>query len=167
MTRVQCTTCENMILEATAAVTGGICMPCQKQIERKAKQRASAVPSAVDIERDKLSEAIQARVEKSIGSGCVVQFAAYGSDARDMPINNLDEVAVAGSVQFVQEHDPFWGSGKDYQSATVHDPTWMDVCILANEMIEVTGDKQHCFLEGFTRLRSEGDIDILELVMGS
>ena len=156
-----------MILEATAASTGGICMPCQRKIEWKAKQEASAVATADDVERDKLSEAIQAHVENSIGSGCVVKFAAYGSDARGMPISNLDEVAVAGAVQFVRDHDPFWGPGKAYQITTVHDPTWMDVCIIANEMIGVTGDQQHCFLEGFTRLRSEGGINILELDMGS
>ena len=167
MNRVQCTSCENMILEATAVSTGGICMPCKKQNERDARNAAAEPPSAEDVERDTLSEAIQARVEKTIGSECVVQFAAYRIDAREMPIDNLEEVAVSGTVRFVQKHDPFWGSGKDYESATVSDPTWMEVSIIANEMIGVTGDKQHYFLDGFTRLSRDGNIDILDLDMGS
>ena len=142
-------------------------MPCKKQGERDARNAAAKPPSAEDVERDILSDAIQTRVEKAIGSGCVVQFAAYRFDGRKMPIDNLDEVAVVGSVQFVQKHDPFWGAGKDYQSATVHDPTWLDVASIANEMIGVTGDQQHCFLEGFTSIGREGEIDIFDLDMGS
>lgn len=167
MNRVQCTNCENMILEATAAATGGICMPCKKQLERDARNAAATPPSPEDEERDRLSEAIQKRVEQSIGSACVVQFAAYRMDAREMPIDNLDETAVVGSVQIVQDHDPFWGKGQDYRSATLADPTWMEVAAIADEMIGVTGDKQHCYLEGFTRLRNENGIEVLELDMGS
>ncbi|MEO5712916.1 MAG: hypothetical protein ABIT37_05450 [Luteolibacter sp.] len=167
MKRVQCTNCDNMILEATASSTGGICMPCMKQIERNARNAAAKPPTADDDERDRLSEAIQTRVKSSIGSGCVVQFSAYRLDAREMPVDNLDEIAVSGAVQFVQVCDPSWGEGQDYRSATLTSPTWMEVAAIANEMIGVTGDRQHCFLEGFTRLRSEDGIDVLELDMGS
>lgn len=167
MNRVQCTKCENMILAATAAATGGICMPCKKQMERDARNAAASPPSPEDHERDRLSEAIQARVKEAIGSDCVVQFSAYRMDSREMPIDNLDETAASGSVQFVQDHDPSWGQGKDYRSATVTNPTWMEVAAIANEMIGITGDKQHCYLEGFTRLRTENGVDILELDMGS
>jgi hypothetical protein len=160
-----------MILEATATLTGGICMQCKKQNERNSRNAAVKPRTAKDVEKDILDEgmrqAIQARVEKAIGSGCVVQYAAYQFDARKLPIDNLDEVAAVGSVQFVQKHDPFWGAGKDYQSATVHNPTWLDVASIANEMINITGDQQHCFLEGFTSVGRKGKISIFELDMGS
>jgi len=147
--------------------TGGICMPCKKQIERDARNAAARPSSAEDDERDRLSEAIQARVKEAIGSDCIVQFSAYPIDSQEMPIDNLDEQAVSGSVQFVQNHDPFWGQGKDFTSATVINPTWMEVATIANKMITITGDKQHCYLEGFMRLRTERGLDILELDMGS
>ena len=156
-----------MILEATAAATGGICMPCKKQIERDSRNAAAPPQSPANEEEDRRRDAIQERVEAVIGTGCEVKFAAYRMDSDGMPIDNLDDVAVSGSVSFVQDHDPFWGEGKAYRSKTVTDPTWMDVTVLANEMIAVTGDRQHCYLEGFTRLRNEDGIDILELDMGS
>jgi hypothetical protein len=33
MSRIKCKTCENTILESTASITGGICMPCKKSNE--------------------------------------------------------------------------------------------------------------------------------------
>lgn len=142
-------------------------MPCKKQFERDERNAAAGLPSAVDAERERLTLAIQDRVAEAVGSGCVVRFAAYRIDARGMPIDNLDEIAVPGLVQFVQEHDPFWGRGADYRSSTLSDPTWLEVAVIANEMIGVTGDRQHRFLEGVTRLRMENEVDVVELDMGS
>jgi hypothetical protein len=136
-------------------------------LERVARIAAANPTSEQDDELDRLIDAIQARVEEAIGSDCVVQFSAYRMDSREMPIDNLDQIAASGSVQFIQDHDPSWGQGKDYRSATVTNPTWMEVAAIANEMIGITGDKQHCYLEGFTRLRTENGVDILEFDMGS
>ena len=59
----------------------------------------------------------------------------------------LDEVAVKGRVQFFLDYESFWGEGKDYLSDVITDPTWLDVAYLADEMIRVTGDGHHVFLE--------------------
>tara|TARA_B100000614_G_scaffold240497_1_gene240913 strand:+ start:372 stop:800 length:429 start_codon:yes stop_codon:yes gene_type:complete len=142
-------------------------MPCKKQIERDARNAAAKPPSTEDVERDRLSVAIQARVEEVIGSDCIVKFAAFKTDSQGMPVDNLDKKAATGSVCFTQDHDPFWGKGTNYRSAALSNPTWMEVAVIANEMITVTGDKHHCYLEGVTRLRREAGIDILELDMGS
>ncbi len=83
-----------------------------------------------------------------------VSYSAWGSEEDEFRIN-LDEVAVEGPVIFVQEHDEFWGPGEDYKSELVENPTWLELCLLANDMINVTGDHHHIFLEGVYQLKDK------------
>ncbi len=77
--------------------------------------------------------------------------------------DNLDETAVKGEVKFVQEHEGFWGEGSDYKSPVVKDPTWLQVALLADEMIQMTGDKDHVYLEGIREVRA----GVYQFIMGS
>ena len=96
----------------------------------------------------------------------------------------LGEVAVHGRVVLFCEHDRFWGPGKDYVSEVLTDPTWLEVSLRASQMVEVTGDHHHVFLEGLDQadrrtvkacLRNHGkmiaaagaDVKIYEFLMGS
>ena len=92
---------------------------------------------------------IQGRVEKAVKGECFVKYSAYQKTpgTAGIPIDNLDAVAVKGKVFFVQPHHSFWGKGKNYISKTVQNPTWLDVAVLANDMIKTVGDKHHVFLE--------------------
>ena len=75
----------------------------------------------------------------------------------------LDFVAVEDEVKFVEKTDGFWGEGKDYESPVVKDPTWLQVTLLADEMIRTTGDKHHIFLEAIR----EVEPGVYEFRMGS
>ena len=167
MTRIPCSKCDNTILEATSKITGGVCMPCKKKADRQAIQKEPVIPSAIDIERDHLVDLLEKRLKSVLGANCKVAYSAYPQDQNQLPIDNLDDVAVDGQVKFIQNYDPFWGDGKDYESNVIVNPTWMKVAQIAEEMIGVTKDRQHHFLEGVTYLRSEGDVSIYELDMGS
>lgn len=107
-----------------------------------------------------------------------VDYSAYESDERDVPIDNLDEVAVPGKVVLVGFADDFFGGkeSKNYQSPILNNPTWLEACVHANKMIDVTGDEHHCFLEGFHRKKtmdskvSEAvgqEVEVWEFSMGS
>ena len=85
---------------------------------------------------------------------------------------NGDLFEIEGRVQFVQEHDGFWGEGEDYISEVVENPTWLDVTFYANEMIGITGDHHHVYLEGVhkseTTIAADGKpVDVYEFGMGS
>ncbi len=82
-------------------------------------------------------------------------------------MDNLDEIAVEGSVQFFAEHDPLFGEGTAYTSPIVNSPTWLEVAALAHEMIKTTGDLHHQLLEGVSVVGKTGDLKQMRFVMGS
>ena len=49
---------------------------------------------------------------------------------------------------FIEKGDDFFGNGESYESDVYHNPTWLDVCVIANEMICRTGNFHHVYLEG-------------------
>ena len=91
--------------------------------------------------------------------------------------DNIDDVAVTGRVQFRTDFEDFFGSTplgerKNYVSEVVEDPTWLDLALLANDMINCTGDNHHVFLEGIEKTgqfftEEEGFVIIYEFIMGS
>lgn len=65
----------------------------------------------------------------------------------------ITDVAIEGRVVIVDFYDDegYWANGreggKDYRSAVLTDPTWADLMVVANEIIETTKDWHHIFLE--------------------
>ena len=100
---------------------------------------------------DQMLDYFSARLKHKIKGNVMIRYSAYIVDKEGIPINNLDDIAVKGKVRFYQKHDEFYGKGKDYVSKVVENPTWLDVSKLANNMIKVTGDKHHIFLEGVSK----------------
>jgi len=93
------------------------------------------------------------RLKEKIKGKVVVKYSAYNTDSKGVPINNLDQVVFKGSIKFYHEWDSklfeamrIKGS-RTYVSDTVTDPTYLDVCKLANDMLKETGNKHHVFLE--------------------
>lgn len=85
----------------------------------------------------------------------LVSFGAYPleDEGENAYTNNLNEVAVEGCVQFRTGYDDFFGGKavaerKNYESKVLENPTWLELCLLANDMINCTGDYHHIFLEG-------------------
>lgn len=122
----------------------------------------------------KTFDKMERRVAKAIKASNPKQkvrviYSAYKSDKDDEPIDNLDEIAAKGKVVLVQEADEFWGgpSSKPYRSPVLENPTWLQVAVCANEMIETTRDGHHVFLEGLYKGKREGDVMVYEFAMGS
>ncbi len=107
------------------------------------------------------------------GSKGQVTNAATKSNENDEPIDNLDKVAVKGRVRLLCAHEPFYGGpkGKDYRSDVLENPTWLQVAVHADEMIRVTNDHHHVFLEGLDKLpkkqQTEAGVTLYEFCMGS
>ena len=104
---------------------------------------------------DLLSKYSNKRLKEKIKGKVYVIYSNFGKDKKGFPINNIDSIAVNGTIKIYQKHDPFWGKGKDYESKPIKNPTWLDIAKLANDMIKITGDKQHVFLEGIIKRKKK------------
>jgi len=135
----------------------------EKEEERKKAECHMAKWSEVS---DKLQSRVTEAVEKN-GQKCHVFYSAYKMDEEDLPIDNLDEIAIEGNVKFVEGGDTFFGNGKGYESDVFYNPTWLDVAVVANEMIIATGDFHHIFLEGLLRTPKEEGTKTVRFSMGS
>lgn len=112
--------------------------------------------------------AIHNRIKQAIRGKCYVIFSAYKRDEQGLmvDIENLDEVAIKGIVEFIAE--PGWfGTGQNYRSPRIYNPTWLTVAILANKMIETTQDFHHRYLEELYVVREEGEVKFVQFGMGS
>ena len=56
---------------------------------------------------DLLSEYTEKRLEKKSKGKVFVRYSCFGKDKKNVPVNNLDVVAVEGKVKFYQKYDPF------------------------------------------------------------
>lgn len=115
----------------------------------------------------KRTDAMVLEVCRNIKNECLVEYSAFTEDKNRFPINNLNKIAIKGRVIVIQKYDLFWGKGKNYSSDKHTNPTWLDLSIIANEIIHITGDKHHIFLEGFEVTKKEKGIKYIELYMGS
>ncbi|MEO1529473.1 MAG: hypothetical protein AAFX06_28965 [Planctomycetota bacterium] len=95
-------------------------------------------------------DAINRRVRARVGDKTKVRFSAYSVFPRRVLVDNLDEIAIKGSVVVVAEADPHWGGpdSKSFKSELLSDPTWLDLCETLDRQIAATRDQQHVFLEG-------------------
>jgi hypothetical protein len=75
-------------------------------------------------------------------------------------------VAIPGKVVVMQEHEAFWGPGKDFE-VWLENPTYADLFRVASRQIKVTGDWHHVYFEGFRIRRKVGNNTVIELCMGS
>ena len=124
----------------------------------------TAWSNAVDAMNHQVAEAMD---EWDSGIPDQVMYSAYHMDDNRIPVDNTSDVAVEGYVVFKQPYDAFWGDGKSYQSAPIHNPRWIDVACLANEMIATTGDHHHLFLEGVNVVEVKDGHKVVEFAMGS
>lgn len=118
-----------------------------------------------DAEHSYRLEAIAVRIAQSVRGEAFVRFSAYPLDDDELPVDNLDEIAFSGRCKFVQPAG-LW-SDKAYESIVQINPTWLDVARLANDMIQITGNDHHVYLEGIGRVSSESDVTVLGFEMGS
>jgi hypothetical protein len=128
----------------------------------------------LDAYHDKMEEmhnAIDAVIPE--GDAMHVYYSAYDeSKATELPLNNLKKVAIRGKVIVIQEYDDFWdvtGNGESYNSEVLENPSYLELAVLANKMILVTGDQHHNFFEGVsaTKRKNRNGVKIYRFAMGS
>lgn len=129
-----------------------------------------------------------------------VRYSAFGRSNEEPFIDNLDELVYPGKAMFEAPFVAHWmelcqvapnprglhhneapdwlkrpsaaAAFGDYQSAVVYQPTWLDVAVLADDMIRRTGDFHHVFLEGLApegtrETPHDGSVRVFTFVMGS
>ena len=76
-------------------------------------------------------------------------YSAYPIN-ENLPVNNLNEVAVQGKMIFYSPRNEFWGgdSSKDYVSKVLENPTWLELCVHSYKAMRKNKDFHHCFFEG-------------------
>ena len=121
---------------------------------------------------DPMHKKVEDAIKAAGGAEFWVYYSAYESDPDGIPIDNLDTIPVLGKVMMVEQGDEFFGSGKGYRSKILESPTWLDLCVAANDMIIATEDKHHIYLEGVmatpkTLFLENNEVKILRFIMGS
>jgi hypothetical protein len=112
-------------------------------------------------------DAIQNRVKARVGPKCSVVFSAYKLDSDKVPIDNRDDVPITGKVQIKGIRDRSRGHlSKDYESLIMESPTWLDLCVIANDQILATRDRVHRYVENVEVVGNTADIQIAILRLG-
>ena len=105
-------------------------------------------------------EPIDAAIDAGIKAKGQKRFMIYSVYSNyDNPENNLKEIAVEGLVRFIHEGTETFGNGSGWKSEILENPTWLDVAVLSNEMMLITSDYHHCFLEGVYK-HGDGEVRI-------
>jgi hypothetical protein len=118
-------------------------------------------------EHDAIADKIDEKVRNAIGKKCHLSYSAYEYDKNDNPIDNLDKIVAKGKCVFIRTLSDY-----PYISEVIENPTWMDVCKIANDSIlyiDKNGRIDHVFLESATEVGAldYGRIKILEMFFGS
>jgi len=113
--------------------------------------------------------------QAGIAQFAVEEFVIDGDDAVIPPnfYDNLlhrvkNEVVMKGKIKIIQDYNEYrdssaFKSGRDYESAIVEDPTWLDLMEIANEMIETTKDTTHINVNGIELVQDIDDIQLCRL----
>jgi hypothetical protein len=111
---------------------------------------------------DQIDSRVLEAVEASGESQSVV-YSAYEEDEWGNPINNLDEIPVEGKIKFVDKE-------KTFESEVLDSPTWLEITVVANKMVNKTSDYQNRHFYDFDVFkveRNDGKIMTATLLMGS
>jgi len=117
-------------------------------------------------------EAMCTKIREAIGQPGlkrVVEYSCYKSSAIRLPIDNLDEVAFKGKIMFRDKPVEPWSEegAEDYVSRVLTDPTWLEMAVIANEMIHTIKNFRHVFFEGFEIVGEENGVKVADFMMGS
>ncbi len=124
-----------------------------------------------------VADEVESKMAAAIEEACLeakhvevcVEYAAYKSDENDVPIYNLNDVAVKGRALFILEGD----EGTDYVSPALVDATYLQLAVLANAAMLKLDLQDHCFFEGVEIVKKlplcvrHATVPVYRLVMGS
>ena len=101
-------------------------------------------------------------LKNNIKGKVFVNYSAYKLDKNGVPINNIYDSPVNGRVRFYRKYDD-----NEYYSNYITNPTWLDICKIANESIIKLKDKDHIFLEDIIKTKNNLFSSDYEIYMGS
>lgn len=117
---------------------------------------------------DDINNEVDQFIAQHRNRGATVHYSAYRRDNQTGKlVNNLHETPIQGKAKFVETGDGFFGTGESYESEVVVNPTWKMIALLADDMIQATGDRHHAFLEGIEKKGEEDGVQVYEFIMGS
>ena len=126
---------------------------CEEQQQRMAQAR----------------DAMYQRVASALataGVACKDQLVTYShfEEVNGELFDRLDDVAIEGPCVL---HHQDWGT--KVGSKVLNSPTWLDIAVVADDLIRRSGDHHHVFLEGVHRdkKKTEGVVPVWRLSMGS
>ena len=119
----------------------------------------------LDKARAAAFDAIQDRVKATVNQKCFVVFSAYKCDQDNVPIDNLDEVPISGNVKIrARGHRlPSGNPKKDYESEVLRNPSWLDLCAIANAHLVQRIHRRQIYLETAKVVGTEGNVQIVEI----
>jgi hypothetical protein len=112
-------------------------------------------------------DAIQSRVRAHVNQKCFVVFSGYKCDQDNVPIDNLDEVPISGNVKIRASRERLASGNpkKDYESEVIQNPTWLDLCAIANAHLVQRVHRREIYLESANVVGTEGDVKIVEMCL--
>lgn len=116
----------------------------------------------LDERIDLAQQNISARIRAAVDGDYLVRFACYGEDSEGIPVDNLDEIAFHGQVILEDEIEEV------RSDKVLTNPTWLEVCVEANNIIQRSGNAHHVWIEGLYRMNGEDEAPaIMALNFGS
>lgn len=99
------------------------------------------------------------RIKKRLGNQRLIVTHSFAPVVNGDYVDVLDNVIVSGDVIL---------RIKDYYSSVMSDPTWLDVCVFANQAQTARKDEHHVFVESVDRTSEvKNGIVVYSVFMGS
>jgi hypothetical protein len=152
---VKCEYCEQTMFTRVNSEICNICKICEEM-------------QSIEYDKAKVYNHIQEKISNAINKYKQEYIIIYrvGISNDGTIVDNLDEVAIEGKVRFASSRRVFFEKKeeKDYRSKIVVNPTWLDIAVMANEMVKYTGSKYRCF-DGVEFVIEENSIKKMMFVM--
>ena len=116
---------------------------------------------------NKAYDAMQTKVAESCRGAVQVRYSPLRSYHDGTPMDDLDSVIAKGAVAVLDDkHHYEAGDQMLFISPIIYSPTWLDLAVIANDMLNRTMDN-HTFLENYQVIGKHGNVTIIALTMGS
>ncbi len=95
------------------------------------------------------------------------EYASYCIYTGNDTLQNPDEIAINGSCIVYEDQNDDWNSS-GYIGDVLENPSYGDILLEADNVLKITGDNHHVFLEGFNIVSyTDSGMAIINLCMGS
>jgi len=112
---------------------------------------------------------MQKEIENSILNDIIfVKFCKYEYYNTNIKIMkyNLNKIPIKGNILIIDHGHNISGNGKPYASKILESPTWLEICKIANDLINTTGTYFFKYLHDICVVQDLGNIKICCLSMG-